>query len=461
MAVTGADGAEPGSGARLATRQIVAVVEYEMQQRLLRQAAELEQLAGKLREAIASSLERKLPEDNRELLERLEELAGPVSIDRPRIRELAEAASRLEQVRWRLTEGRQHLGRSRYGLAIMGQSTAAWAIPFPRNPFSVPVVVDTTGEGPELAFGVAEGMLSEMIEDFREVRRARLVLDPTTGDVEQLARLSRSDLTPDELALCPPLLILTDPETFASAHVAGMARLLASDLPVKVILLDGRDLLAAAADPALLALVHRQAFVLSASVAHPEHLFQGLRAALGFAGAALIHVHVPSPRAHGFEPARTLERARLAVEARVHPLLRYDPSAAGVFGRRLSLEGNPAIDRDWIDAGAGGPNPATWARGETRYAKTPQAVLDALVSKRRDHWTVLQELAGVVTPFTETIRRELEREVRGEQTAAIETLTREYHGKLADLKDTQRTEQAVRLRERLMRLAGYREDSSS
>jgi len=464
MAVTGADGAEPGSGARLATRQIVAVVEYEMQRKLLRQAAELDQLAAGLREAIASQLARKLPEDNRELLDRLEELAGPVAIDQPRIRELAQAARQLEQVRWRLTEGRQRLGRSRYGLAIMGRSTAEWAIPFPRNPFCVPVVVDTASEGPELAFGVAEGMLAEMVEDFREIRRARLILDQPTAHAEELAtldRLSRSDLTPEELALCPPLLILTDPETLASAHVAGMARLLASDLPVKVILLDGRDLLAEGADPALLALAHRQAFVLSASIAHPEHLFPGLRAALDFTGAALIHIHAPSPRTHGFEPAQMLERARLAVETRVHPLLRYDPSAPGLFGRRLSLDGNPAIDRDWVDDGAGESTPAAWARGETRFAETPQAVLDALDSKRRDHWAVLQELAGVVTPFTETIRQELETQVRGEQTIAIESLTREHKSQVAHLKDTQRSEQAARLRERLMRLAGYPEGSSS
>ena len=464
MAVTGADGAEPGAGARLATRQIVAVVEYEMQRKLLRQAAELDQLAGDLREAIASQLERKLPEDNRELLERLEELAGPVAIDQPRIRELAQAARQLEQVRWRLTEGRQQLGRSRYGLVIMGRSTAEWAIPFPRNPFCVPVVVDATGEGPELAFGVAEGMLAELVEDFREIRRARLILDQPTAHTEQLAaleRLSRSDLTPEELALCPPLLILTDPESLAAAHVAGMARLLASDLPVKVVLLDGRDLLAEGADPALLALSHRKAFVLSASIAHPEHLFPGLRAALDFTGAALIHIHAPSPRAHGFEPEQMLERARLAVETRVHPLLRYDPSAPGLFGRRLSLDGNPAINRDWVDDGADASTPAAWTRGETRYAETPPAILDALVSRRRDHWAVLQELAGVVTPFTETIRQELEEQVRGEQVIAIESLTREHKSQVADLKDRQRAEQALLLRERLMRLAGYREDSSS
>ncbi|MDH3626678.1 MAG: 4Fe-4S binding protein [Acidobacteriota bacterium] len=448
MAVTGADGAEPGSGGRLATRQIVAVVEYTMQQRLQQHATELDELTGKLREAIASALERKLPDDDQELLDQLDELAGPLKVDRPRIRELAEAARAIERVRWRLTEGRQGLGRSRYGLAIMGRTTAEWAIPYPHNPFSVPVIVDTTGEGPELAFGVAEGMLAEMTEDFRQVRDARRVLQDSASAPQGLAR---SELTAEERALCPPLLILIDPETLASAHVAGLARLLNSDLPVKVILLDGRDLLAGGADPALLALAHRQAFVLSSSIAHPGHLFPGLRAALAFTGTALIHIHTPTPRAHGFEPNQMIARARLAVESRVHPLLRYDPSLPGVFGRRLSLDGNPESVSD----------PAAWAAGESRYSDTPKQTLDEFVARRQDHWAVLQELAGVVTPFTETIREDLEQELRGEQDVAIESLTREHRAKLDDLEDTQRTRQAEQLRDRLLQLAGYRDDPPS
>jgi pyruvate-ferredoxin/flavodoxin oxidoreductase len=460
MAVTGADGSEPGSGARLATKQVIAVVEYEMQQRWLRQAAELEELAGDLHKAIASSLERKLPDDNLQLLDRLEELAGPVDINKPRVRELTRAARSLERVRWRLTEGRQGLGRARYGLAIMGRGTAEWAIPYPRNPFSVPVVVDASGEGPELAFGVAGGMLAEMIEDFREIRHARLVLEQPAGQaerIEALGRLSRGDLTPEERALCPPLLILTDPETLASAHVAGLARLLSSDLPVKVLLFDGRDLPAGGADPALLALAHRQAFVLSSSVAHPEHLFPGMQAALDFTGSALIHIHTPSPRTHGFEPAQLMERARQAVESRVHPLLRYDPSAPGVFGRRLSLEGNDSMESDWVE----GNSPAVWTGGEARFADLSRSKIDAIVSERHDHWSVLQELAGVVTPFTETIRQQLERDVRDEQEGAIESLTRVHEDELQDVKSRQRQEQAVRLRERLMQLAGYNRDPPS
>jgi len=460
LAVTGADGAEPGSGARLATRQIVAVVEFEMQQRLLRQAAELEKLAGKLREAIATSLAHKLPDDNQELLDRLDEWTSSTPVDRQRVQELAEAARGLEHVRWRLTEGRQHLGRARYGLAVVGRDTAEWAIPFPRNPFCVPVVVDTTGEGPELAFGVAEGMLAEMVEDFREIRRARSVLEQNADSTEP-ERLSRKDLTEEELALCPPLLILTDPVTLTSSHMAGLARLLSSDLPVKVVLLDGRDLLATGADPALLALAHREAFVLSTSVAHPEHLLPGLRAALDFTGAALIHVHTPLPRTHGFEPTQTIERARMAVESRVHPLLRYDPSAPGVFGRRLSLEGNPSIDRAWVEEPASPRNPATWARGESRYAETAESELERLVGKRGDHWAVLQELAGVVTPFTETVREAVEQQARGEQTVAIESLSRKHEAELAEVQERQRSEQAARLRDRLMQLAGYDEGSSS
>ena len=65
-------------------------------------------------------------------------------------------------------------------------------------------------------------------------------------------------------------------------------------------MLDDCDLERAAVDPSLLALSHRQAFVLNGSIAHHEQLFEGLSEALDFNGPAMIRIHAPSPGRHGF-----------------------------------------------------------------------------------------------------------------------------------------------------------------
>ena len=81
--------------------------------------------------------------------------------------------------------------------------------------------------------------------------------------------------------------------------------------------------------------------------------------ALSHDGPALVQVYAPSPSRDGFAPDDTVEQARLAVAARVLPLFRYDPAAEGVFGLRISLDGNPGDDELTV---------AEWLAGQGRFA---------------------------------------------------------------------------------------------
>ena len=63
------------------------------------------------------------------------------------------------------------------------------------------------------------------------------------------------------------LLLLGDDTALLEQGFEAVARLLESELPVKVILLDGRGRLAAGPEPALVAMAHRSAFVLAGSPA--------------------------------------------------------------------------------------------------------------------------------------------------------------------------------------------------
>jgi pyruvate-ferredoxin/flavodoxin oxidoreductase len=249
---------------------------------------------------------------------------------------------------------------------------------------------------------------------------------------------------------------------------------------VKVVMLDGCDLRERSADPLLLALAHRHAFVVAASVAHHDHFFKAMTEALAFVGPALIKLHAPSPGRHGFPTDGTIERARSAVESRVHPLVLYDPSAEGVFGSRLSIDGNPRIDQEWATAPDGEQlTPTRWAAGESRFDKNSNIssdergsttsivpgpngaslavgeILSRAARERLERWTTLQELSGVVTPFTESVRRRLEEELRAGHEAELSALREEYEARLAEMERGQSAAQAAKLRERLLQLAGY------
>ena len=115
----------------------------------------------------------------------------------------------------------------------------------------------------------ADGRVTEA----RVVRQAELALEAPAdlpAKERELGRLDWSSLSREERVLCPPIVVLAGSEA-----LPGISRLLTSDLPVKVIMLDDCDLLASGGDPLLLSLAHRSAYVLSTSVAHPDHLFEG------------------------------------------------------------------------------------------------------------------------------------------------------------------------------------------
>ena len=197
----------------------------------------------------------------------------------------------------------------------------------------------------------------------------------------------------------------------------------------------------------------------------------------------------------------TVARAHAAAQARAFPLLRYDPGAAGVFGTRISLDGNPEPHRTWCQDSAGRPlTPADWARGEERFAAffarleaadpAPVAVSEYLdldetararstpvvtdergdgepvryrvdpamveaVEACRQQWRTLQELSGLVTPFTASIEAEIRERLQAEQRAALADLERESGARLESLRVETESRIAERVTERLLAMAGY------
>lgn len=511
LSLPGGDAAEPGSGERLAVRQLAAVVEFEMQRRMVAHVEELDKLQRrlreKIREAMAGAVEvedlghldaalRDVPQravNVAEVLEQVRETGEHTDLDVEHVHRLVRAAMEIERLRHEIAEGRHGSGRARFGVVIAGSSVADWAARFPRNPFGVPLAVGLAGEGADVATGLARGLLAERTEDARLIRRAELLLEAPPdlpARERELRDLSPHDLTADERALCLPLLVICGADAFGASDVASISRLLASDLPIKLVLLDGRDITLPLIDASLLGLAHRHAFVLATSVAEPDHLHGGMSGALDWPGAALIHVHAPSPNRHGFDPRETVDRARLAVATRVHPLVRFEPGRTAP-----DLDGNPAPDRPWAgDAADDEWTPAAWAAGESRFerhfapverypgipviewlSKSPDergaykptvpgpnggrlAVGDPLmaaVGERRDAWLRLQEAAGWSGPAAEAARARAAAELREAHDEELRALRAEYERKIEEVEKRQLASQAARLRARVLQLAGF------
>ncbi len=341
---------------------------------------------------------------------------------------------------------------------------------------------------------------------------------------EQLAGLTWRDLTHDERRLVPPVVVIGHEDSLTGRNLSTLATVLDLELPVKILVLASNDLglatgrIDAVADEigcgwngtlgevGLLALGRRRALVTQGSLAYPEQLFQGLTQAMTHTGPALVRIHAPSPGRHGFPVEQALTQSALAVQSRSFPLFRYDPAEEGIFGACLHLDGNPEISGDWArDEGGNALSPAHWVLTEdrfaehlsvvaadaphptpflewlelpphTRHGRTPfvvdargeapvrlgiSPVLAAVTEERLRTWRTLQELAGVVTPFTARVREQVETELTARHQEELAQLRAQHAAELDETRRAMEHELAGRVRASLLQLAGVGADSGA
>ena len=502
---------EPGSGERLACRIVTGLVEAQFQRRLAEEARTASGLSGELNGKVQEMLAKSLTEaDTRsiqgaletlprhrvslsDLSERLSTLGQSAWVDPVKTLRLAQVAHELQTEAWQLSEGANHLGRSRFGVVVMSHRIARWAGRFPNHPYHAPLVVEPSPEGAGLAIGLAEAQALKHVEQVRRVRKARLLLENPSdlpGRLAELEELTWAGLTEAERKSCLPLLLFADESALTRQGLGALSRLLSGNLPVKLVLLDSRPVILGSPEPALLGLGLTRAFVVAGSLGYPRHLADGLDRALAHPGPALVHVHVPIPQEQGFEPIETLDRAKLAVQARVQPLLTYDPQGEGVLGLRLSLDGNPGLDEEW-----GGSDPVAWAFGEGRFSALFQDAKDdeptvswreflelaeserssalpsmtdaagrtwkvdrllvEFAARRLEIWKVLREMSGIASPFVDRIRDEAVKSVEAENQEKFDTMKRSYESEVEQVRQEADRRMAEQLRNRLLSLAGF------
>jgi len=191
-----------------------------------------------------------------------------------------------------------------------------------------------------------------------------------------------------------------------------------------------------------------------------------------------------------------MAQARLALRTRAFPVFCFDPSREGVLGACLSLDGNPDPHELLAEEGL---TPADWATTEARFSEcfspladgdsqalpmvewlqlapgerqgvTPFVTLPGVaeesvrlavstrlaaeVGARLRLWETLQELAGVVTPFTSQVRAAAEVTVAEERAQELAGLQAQHAEQLAGLQQQFNEDAVLRIRRQLMALAG-------
>ena len=435
--------------------------------------------------------------------------ASDQSIDTRYLRRLIRLSNRIDAARHQLVHGPHGLGRARYGLTIAG-GTAGWAGSFPSNPFQAPAVIEMNGAAPQLAAGLIEGHLDETTELVRLLRLARLEADKPDGldwKREALKGLRWQDLDDEELELCPPMILLGSDDMLAARGLSQLVWLLNSRLPVKVLIVSSLDLgLVGAATTdtragvALLALAQRNAYVAQTSLADAEHFGACAAEALSHDGPALLQVYAPSPSRDGYTADELVTQAQLAVAGRVLPLFRYDPRGDGVFGSRIRLDGNPQPDSPLVTDEDNTFTLGDWALGQRRFASqfepmaegapapvplhewllldakerkgktpfvargaadkehrfVPSAAMLRVADESLRGWRTLQELAGVVTPFTRKLEAEIRAAVAEEHQAELDAQKQAAAAELEEVRQKTQAEIAGHLRARLLELATRR-----
>jgi len=530
--MAGGDGAEPASGAKIALRMALATLEYHQQPLVARFSDKVGNVHRQVNEQIREMLTDAFPTadlsqlsdslanvENRlidlgQLNSVLEQSDESRQIDATRLKRLLEIANALGDLHWRLTEGQQGLGRSRYSLVTAPGLNNSWAATYPYNPFQVPTLVENGGDAPQVAAGLIYGQVRKSNEAIGLLRWAESELKKSASKASEQMQIPRwSELSDDERAVSPPLILFGEAQEFGGRSLSQLLWLLKSELPVKVIVVSdlnfgldsygyhGVDVASthqASQDLSMVALFQGRAYVAQSAISAPEHMNRVISEALKFSGPALVQIHAPSPERHGFSTSDTLLQAQRAVDARANPLFSANPLAEGLFGSRISLDGNGDIAQEWLTPEEDSTDItrwSEWAMNEARFdhwfrpltdddlpalpladyldldemARTKKCAtvemddetrfiepeMVAVADQCHNRWRTLQELAGIVTPFTTEVRAKAEADISEQHLAELNQLHREYEQKIADIQQNFKAEMAQKLRESLMSIAGY------
>ncbi|XSG86059.1 MAG: 2-oxoacid:acceptor oxidoreductase family protein [Methylohalobius sp. ZOD2] len=97
----------------------------------------------------------------------------------------------------------------------------------------------------------------------------------------------------------------------------------------------------------LIGMAHRTTYVSQSTIAYPNHMIEGFIQGLQSRRPAVFNCYTSCQPEHGIGDDMAQHQARLAVEGRAYPLFHFDPDQGPVPAECFDLHGNPALREDW------------------------------------------------------------------------------------------------------------------
>ena len=447
--MAGGDGACMGCGEKTAVHLVLSAVNALMLPRVAEHISKLDELIAAL-----DAKARTLLAGGADIDAAARDTQGALSLDddeQSELRQITLTLAELRDLRWRYTEGPSGKGRAHVGFANSTGCSSVWGSTYPYNPYPFPWVNHLFQDAPSIAIGVFEGHMRKMADGFAAVRRARKVLAgeyAPTEDEEFFLRFDWRQFDDVEFALCPPIFAVGGDGAMLDIGFQNLSRLLASGKPIRVMVLDtqvysntggqactsgftGQVSDMAEFGPAqrgkeevrkelsLLVMAHRGAYLLQSSQASPSHLLGGVLKGLTSRRPAVFVLHCPCPPEHGIADDAAARQAKLVLESRAFPLIRFDPDEGPTLSECLSLDGNPSPDETWPSY------ELTYVDGEgvEQTIELPLTIADwaATEARFKKHFTRLSDEDGDdLVPFHEFL--ELPAEERDVRTPFINAL---------------------------------------
>ena len=379
LSMVGGDGACSGCGEKTAVHLVLAAIEAYMQPRVAGFVAELDDLIRKLRAKVNEIL---IVSADLEKVTETGTLSVDVEVgegDRARLARVSALLKLLEDLRWRYTAGPSGKGRAALGISNSTGCSSVWGSTFPYNPYPYPWCNHLFQDAPSVAVGIFEGLMRKMADAFATVRRAHFEVDDAY-DPEAHEKYFRvfdwHEFTDEEFGLCPPLLALGGDGAMLDIGFQNLSRMLASGKPIRAIVLDTQvysntggqactsgfvgqvsDMAAFGAarhgkeeqrkEMSLLAMAHRNTYVVQTSQALASHLIGSVLRGLNSRRPAVFNIYSVCQPEHGVPDDGATTASKLAMESRAFPHLVYDPDAGTSFADCLDLDGNPELESDW------------------------------------------------------------------------------------------------------------------
>ena len=149
-------------------------------------------------------------------------------------------------------------------------------------------------------------------------------------------------------------------------------------------------------------MAHGDVYVAETTPAHINHFYRAVMDANAYPGPPCSSPIRRASPSTGSPMTPSIHQSKLAVDSRAFPLFTYDPRRGPTMRERLSLQGNPALRKDWDDLPGrdAGRLPRLRPDGGSvrpplRADGTPTPEMLATQEDRLANWRTLQELAGI------------------------------------------------------------------